>query len=124
MLSLLRRSALLLLLDRHCRSHNIAAECCVGSRREEGARSEDEGAIVMALPSRLEVIGDMVEGKRGGSAIGSCLMLTSVDMSKRVSRRGEAGLVTSTELRESMREGTGVVALSRDVNIYRNTAQT
>lgn len=23
---------LLMVLDRHCRSHNIAAECCVGSR--------------------------------------------------------------------------------------------
>ena len=66
---ILERVLLMLLagLDRHCRSHNIAAECCVWSRGES-----------VGLDSRWEVskAGGMVDGK-GWWSSGSCLMCWS-----------------------------------------------
>lgn len=88
---------LLRLLDRHCRSHNIAAECCVWS----GSESMD------GLESRLSKAGGRMVGKVW--SVGSCLMSTG--WSKRVSL-GDAGLAAaSTEPLDSMSEGAGVETL-------------
>ena len=47
-------------LDGHCRSHNIAAECCVASRCE---REPDLGS------SASKAGGEMVEGRSEGSSL-------------------------------------------------------
>lgn len=85
----------LLGLDRHGRSHNIAAECCVGSSGER-----DDG-----LMSRVSV-------KAGGRSVGwvmsmgSCLMWLSI---WKMWSSGDGGLAAaSTVPCDSAREGAGV----------------
>ena len=53
-------------LDRHCRSHNIAAECCVESRSES----------VFGLASGSSKAGGRVVGK--ARSLGSSLMMGMV----------------------------------------------
>ena len=93
-------AVLLLLLDRHGRSHNIAAECCVWSSRER---------VVCGLMSRFSKAGGRDVGKVASE--GSCLMLMSAS-SKR-SSASDAGLAgASIEPRDSTSDDAGVSTLS------------
>lgn len=88
-------------LDRHCRSHNIAAECCVWSSGES-----------VGLESRFSKAGGRVDGKAWST--GSCLMW-SLRWNMWVD--GDAGLAPASAVPcDSIREGAGVSIL-RHVNI-------
>jgi hypothetical protein len=87
----------LLISDRHGRSHNIAAECCV--------RSKSERPAFESMPSKVG--GRFVENV---DSVGSCLMMTLC--SKRSSAVVVAGLAeASIEYRDSTRDGAGVSSL-------------
>jgi len=94
----------LLRLNRHGRSHNIAAECCVGF----SASSEGFAMFKSGLSRSKDEAGKCIG--RSVSLSGSCLIML---VCQRLSA-GEDGLVpdSSIELRSSVREGTGVSALS------------
>ena len=90
---------LLLLWDRHCRSHNIAAECCVRSKS--------------ASCPCFELCSSKIGGRLAANvvSIGSDFIVTLV--SKRSSAMLVAGLAwASTEPRDSTSEGAGVLALA------------
>jgi len=88
------RFPLLVLVDGHCRSHNIAAECCVASSCGSGAGFE----------SRISKSGgEMVAGRSLCSCLIEGCMLMTVSA-------GEAGLaVASMEPRDCVNEGGGGV---------------
>lgn len=88
---------LLLRLDRHCRSHNIAAECCVGSSGK--SRDDDDG-----LASRVSKAGGRELSEKVGWSRGSCLMDV---VGWKMLSSGDAGL--GYEL-SSTSDGTGVCA--------------
>ena len=93
---------LVLRLDRHCRSHNIAAECCVWS---SGKGLDDD------FTSRLSNTGDMETGNDVAS--GSCLMMGLLARTWNTLSEGDDGLgaVSSMDPRDSIRDGTGVAEL-------------
>ena len=90
------RFPLWLLVDGHCRSHNIAAECCVTSSCGSGA----------GLGSNISKSGgEMVVGSSFGSILMSGWTLMTVSA-------GDAGLAESSiEPRECVIDGGGVVSL-------------
>lgn len=84
-------------LDRHGRSHNIAAECCVWSRGER-----------VDFSSRSMMAGGMCKGDM--VSMGSCLMW---EASWKMSSVGDAGLAAASAVPcDSTRDGAGVSALA------------
>lgn len=93
---------LLRFLDRHGRSHNITAGCCVESRSESAGVTGLVGGEYSNTGAAMEF---------WEVTSGSCLMTTLVGSKRSSINAGDAGLGAESDERESMRDGAGVGSL-------------